>query len=91
MVSYGKYSFAGSGPTLLKGIIFIILVNSENLICERGGQDLSENIHKSIWCELKSPQKEGVFFRLYEINSFLVVKIELSMHICSQNDCLDDC
>ena len=74
-----------------KGIIFILLVNSKNLICERGGRDLSENIHKSIWCELKSPQKEGVFFRLYEINSFLVVKIELSMHICSQNDCLDDC
>ena len=76
---------------MFKGITFIPLVKKENLIYERGGQDLSENIHKSIWCELKSPQKEGMFFRLYEIKSFLVVKIELSMHICSQNDCLDDC
>ena len=33
---------------VFKGIIFILLVNSKNLIYERGGRDLSENIHKSI-------------------------------------------
>ena len=69
------------------------MVKKENLIYERGGQDLSENLHKSIWYELKSqppkPPEKGVFSRLYEMNSFLVVKIELSMHICTQNDQLN--
>ena len=39
---------------------FILLVKNENEICERGGRDLSENIYKSIWCELKSPPKTPV-------------------------------
>ena len=38
------------------------------------------------------PQKKsekGGIFRLYEINSVLVVKTELSIHVWSQNDRLD--
>ena len=40
------------------GATFILLVKNEYLICERGCRALSENVQKSIGCELKSPQND---------------------------------
>ena len=50
-----------------KGIIYILFVYNKIEIYERRGRDLSENIYKSIWCELKFPPKKiwkGGYFQV---------------------------
>ena len=70
-------------------MIFLGGVKFQILICYSRGRDLSEKVHKSIWCELKSPPKtpeKGGTFQGLRQELFYIVKTYMSRHVWSQND-----